>query len=442
MPRLLQSKFHSDFSTDESVWNIYKEEIVDFFSGANDNSKEDYNDHVIREFNRKVINLGLTTGLLFAPFDAGYRFLANSIEGGIPLPTIFESGVFITESINVVGLELTTSSNYARVNWWDDTSEIYTGDIDNNIDIISPNPGLGGSEKQFVIYSCDANGEPSGYITGIDNNFNNVPYQNKLTNIDFDSCTGLQYIGLYLQETDNINLPNIGNDLTYINLSYNNISSFDVTEYPNLSTLYVGDNPLTSLDLNTETKSLEYLECSRTALTGLNLSGFDNLIDLNVSEIEGFLFKELNVQDCSSLQILGASNHPGFTNPITSERLFTGLNKINLSGCSSLTNLNLSFCDFESFNFDGELLALNTLFINDNPYLSNISISGASLSYYYYTYGGSDLSNCNLDVEALNYFFSGLAESEGGILIIRNNPGSETCDTSIATDKGYIVLNV
>jgi hypothetical protein len=42
-------------------------------------SKVDFNDHLIREYNRKIDGLNQETGLYIVPFDAGFRFIGNNI---------------------------------------------------------------------------------------------------------------------------------------------------------------------------------------------------------------------------------------------------------------------------------------------------------------------------------------------------------------------------
>jgi hypothetical protein len=53
-----------------------------------------------------------------------------------------------------------------------------------------------------------------------------------------------------------------------------------------------------------------------------------------------------------------------------------------------------------------------------------------------------DIKNNQLTAEALNAFFTALPATTRTVTIdARSNPGSTTCDPSIATAKGYIVLN-
>jgi hypothetical protein len=57
-----------------------------------------------------------------------------------------------------------------------------------------------------------------------------------------------------------------------------------------------------------------------------------------------------------------------------------------------------------------------------------------ALSYY-----GSTFQNNLLSASAINALFSGLGNAAGS-LNVSNNPGSATCNPTIATAKGYTVV--
>ena len=51
------------------------------------------------------------------------------------------------------------------------------------------------------------------------------------------------------------------------------------------------------------------------------------------------------------------------------------------------------------------------------------------------------LSSCNFSAEGINEFFTELPVTTNIVTVdFRNNPGSATCDPSIATNKGYTVV--
>jgi len=74
MPRLTQSNIHSDFSTGSGVWTGYRAEITGFY---NDYGRVDLDDHLVREYNKKINDLNISTGLLITPVDAGYRYIGD-----------------------------------------------------------------------------------------------------------------------------------------------------------------------------------------------------------------------------------------------------------------------------------------------------------------------------------------------------------------------------
>jgi len=84
MPRRLQSKIHSEKSTVAQIWTDYKQQIIDLWNTSQ--SKADFNDHLIREFNRKINRFNKSSDLFIKPFDGGYRFI-----GGPSLSTLSDN---------------------------------------------------------------------------------------------------------------------------------------------------------------------------------------------------------------------------------------------------------------------------------------------------------------------------------------------------------------
>jgi hypothetical protein len=79
MPRQLQSKIHSDFSSETYKWEIYQAQAQELFD--NSTSKADFNAHLIREYNRKINNLNQPSQLYFQPYDAGFSLTSNVLDG-------------------------------------------------------------------------------------------------------------------------------------------------------------------------------------------------------------------------------------------------------------------------------------------------------------------------------------------------------------------------
>ena len=76
-PRLLQSKIHSDYSTGSNTWAEYRNSIKSMYDTST--LKVDFDNHLIREFNRKIDRLNQPSGLYITPFDGGFRFIGDSI---------------------------------------------------------------------------------------------------------------------------------------------------------------------------------------------------------------------------------------------------------------------------------------------------------------------------------------------------------------------------
>ena len=105
-PRQLQSQIHSDYSNESSVWESYRTGISDLYSSAY--RKDDYNSHLIREYNKKIDRLNQLTGLFITPFDAGYSFIGSeilppigiySISGfAFPQQTLYSVSVVLQQS--------------------------------------------------------------------------------------------------------------------------------------------------------------------------------------------------------------------------------------------------------------------------------------------------------------------------------------------------------
>lgn len=77
-PRELQNKIHSTFLTSGSIWSGFRSEIVALYGVAS--NYDDFDNHLLREFNKKVRDLALDTGMYFIPYDGGLRFIGSSIS--------------------------------------------------------------------------------------------------------------------------------------------------------------------------------------------------------------------------------------------------------------------------------------------------------------------------------------------------------------------------
>ena len=133
------------------------------------------------------------------------------------------------------------------------------------------------------------------------------------------------------------------------------MQSLDLSQNPNLTQLYCGRNPLTTLDLSKNAK-LKVLDCSgfanrRTKLTELDLSQNTALesLDCSINEL-----KQLNVSGCTALKKLSCSSNQ--------------LTTLDVSKNVNLTFLNCS---------DNQLEGLD---VSNNPKLEDLSCDYNSLT--------------------------------------------------------------
>ena len=70
MPRELQATIHSNLLPTTGELNSYKSQITGLYTVS---TAVDFDNHLIREFNRKCYYAG-QTGFMIEPFDAGFRY--------------------------------------------------------------------------------------------------------------------------------------------------------------------------------------------------------------------------------------------------------------------------------------------------------------------------------------------------------------------------------
>jgi hypothetical protein len=79
-PRQLQQQIHSTFSTSGSVWGGFRTDIINLYNSGM--GHVDFNDHLVREFNKKIRDFNFDSGLYFSPYDGGLRFIGSEL--GVP----------------------------------------------------------------------------------------------------------------------------------------------------------------------------------------------------------------------------------------------------------------------------------------------------------------------------------------------------------------------
>ena len=116
--------------------------------------------------------------------------------------------------------------------------------------------------------------------------------------------------------------------------------------------------------------------------------------------------------NCYNINSIGIINTPQLTSLVQTFSSCWNLKSIVFSDCTNVSNTT------STFNNCGSLQEL---------ILPNITV-------------GFSISDCNLSTKALNNLFTSLGTANGSqTIIVTGNPGAATCDTSIATNKGFTI---
>jgi len=99
MPRLTQSKIHSDFSTASATWSEYRAQVIAFYDN---HPHRELNDHITREFNKKIRDLGQPESLYISPYNAGLRYIGDGIFTVDPLS--FNPYFYIDAASSMLGV--------------------------------------------------------------------------------------------------------------------------------------------------------------------------------------------------------------------------------------------------------------------------------------------------------------------------------------------------
>ena len=225
---------------------------------------------------------------------------------------------------------------------------------------------------------------------------------NQIRRLDVTKNTKLRYITCMYNQLAQLNITN-NSELKSLQCGDNQLAQLDVSKNTELNTLWCQDNQLKQLDV-TKNAKLSDLECYNNQLTQLDVT---NNINLDYLKCENNQLTELNVKNNIHLTFLECENNQ-----------LTGLD------LSKNTSLEIIRCDSN---------LLTQLDVNKDGALVSLSCTGN-----------------NMETEALDRLYEQLpdikdlpvGENEKGWkkhLKVDGNPGAETSNTQIATEKGWIV---
>lgn len=233
---------------------------------------------------------------------------------------------------------------------------------------------------------------------------------------DAESVTRLIIRGV--QDTTIADLSGIEGfvNLSYLSVSFNDLTMVDLSKNTNLDTLYMIANLLTEIDLS-ENENLIFLQLESNELEAIE--GLDHKKKLKNVQVS---FNYLDRLDISNSSV---------------EKLFAGDNDIatiDLSGCDHLKNIFLKTNDLPTIDLSDNPL-VETLVLSDNK-LENLDVSANEKIEYLWA---STNSFTSLDVSALSSLIN---------LSIHNNPtldcvkiGSSQDIPTISKDDHHLLSN-
>ena len=220
----------------------------------------------------------------------------------------------------------------------------------------------------------------------------------------------------------------VGKNVTYLSCSENQLTVLDVSKNGALARLDCGRNQLTTLDVG-KNVVLTSLLCHENQLTDLYVSKNAALTFLACNNNQ---LTDLNLSKNAALTMLYCQNNRltslGVSKNIKLDKLDCSNNQLTILDMSNNTALTLLKCYENQLNsLDlSQNIALMTLNIRYNQFDVN------ALNAMFETLHSND-TTVDITIHSIVMRFAKMVDIDG-------NPGTETCDRSIATDKKWSVL--
>ena len=258
----------------------------------------------------------------------------------------------------------------------------------------------------------------------------------KLTKLYLSNNTMLTYLDCGANDIFELDLSN-NVELEYLACNANKIESLDLSHLPKLSSLICLSNPLRKLDVS-KNQLLGYLVCCVNELSDLDVSKNTKLRYLDCCYNQ---LTELDVKNNSLLHSLKIDHNKltdiDLTNNLSLEKLNCSANQLSVL---DITKNQLLYGVECWGNYITELDVTNNpdlwlLYCSGNSFRKLDVSHNQKLSSLYITF--------NLfTAEEINEVFHTLHNQNNGSkkVYIGDNPGTDDCDTSIATQKGWRVI--
>ena len=258
---------------------------------------------------------------------------------------------------------------------------------------------------------------------------------NKLTNLDVSKNSKLKNLWCANNELTSLETNTALQDL---NCAFNPLTNLDVSKSVELNTLYCEYNPLTNLDLSNNI-ALTGLTLRDIPITNLDLSNNTTLTTLTLDYIS---LTSVDLSKNTELTRL-TYRYSELTNIDVSKNTkliwlncgFNKLTSLDVRNNTALTLLNFEYNQLSGLDVSNNI-AVTILYCRKNQ-LESLDVSNNSMLREI----AGDTNQ--LSASALNDLFGTLHSNAGSKdIFIGNNPGTNTCNRSIATSKGWNVSSI
>ena len=316
--------------------------------------------------------------------------------------------------------QLNTNTSYGRTYWWDgtftDTSGSYQTPLKTSV----------GGIRRLSAFSTNGSATNAGNIYACE------PQDPNFLSIDYSGCSQLatfnatiaNYVLSSLNFTGCTNLVTINLNEQYA------LSSLNITGCPKITTLNTYSTGLSSIIV--PDSATQFYCYDNPLLKSVTLRGYANG--------NGLLFiRKNNALRSVDLSLVRPSGLQVWQN--------ASLSAITFGSAISSTNLTYVYATDNSLSaIDMSSLSLSSLYMLNVSYnkLTSIIMPAGFISRAG-SIGTYDITYNQLNTTALNNFFTNLGTyagsrdqyGVGGTILISGNPGAATCNTSIATAKGW-----
>jgi hypothetical protein len=322
-----------------------------------------------------------------------------------------------TGSVNVGG-----GATHVKFLRWDGTYHTVRKAVSGNTNFVAADWGAAPLTpyntrlpKYGAICPCDSAGNPIGYLTTLSLD------SNQLTTFSSTGLSSLTTLSLFNNQLTTFSGTGLS-ALTALYIENNQLTTFSSTGLSSLTTLSLGSNQLTTFS-STGLSSLTSLSLNSNQLTTFSSTGLSSLTFLSLGSNQLTTFSSTGLSSLTTLSL--------FNNQLTT---FSG------TGLSSLTTLYIENNQLTTFSATG-MSALTALYIHLNN-LTSILATGLNLSFS--DFGGSDIGDNDLSLEALQAFADSLLVTTTGRIKYGGNPGSTAFAAWLTAenDKDYIWSNV